>query len=186
MNRILNFVTVATAATLISIPVFAGTGRYKLDGDAPRVEQDDEPGGHAGRRGRGNMVERLAETVELSADQTATIEALQAEFKATSKPLRDEVRTLHKQMRTLFGADVLDSDALMATQAQISDIQADLAELRLGFKLGIMETLTPAQRVDAREAFKKGGRRGDKGHRGFRGEGRGGEGRGHQADEDQD
>jgi|GEM_PF-6004463 len=159
---------VVLATSLLAIP---GQARPPQDGEATTEEAPRYA------RHRAGLVERWSEKLELSDAQVETLTAMQADVKATAKPLKEQMRALKLEMRELWSEEVIDADAVLAKQAELHDLQGAMAQVRLGFKLDALNVLDPEQKAQVIERMSK---RAERGH-GKRSR-RGKRTRGHQAD----
>lgn len=112
----------------------------------------------------GRMNGRMMQALDLSADQTQQVTALRQQMQATVKPLRDDMKALHEQMRELWKAAAPDRAAILQLHAEIDAVRAKIQVTHIDFRLAVHAILTPAQRTKAAEQMdKKGSRRGGRG-----------------------
>ena len=133
MNLTNTIQRVTFALALISAPVFARGG-----GEA-----------------RG---ERLAEQLNLSADQAKQIQALRKDEKVDMKQKRIALRQQREKLKEMLASDASESDVRQAFQG-IQSAQKDLAQEQFDKMLAIRKLLTPEQRKKFAEIHHK--RRGD-------------------------
>ncbi len=159
-----------TAAVVFASALLAIPGQARpIDADVAVAEAPEEARGHA--RHRKGLVDRWAEKLELSDAQVETLTAMQADHKATARPLREEMKEARQGMKALWQAEVLDADAILAQQAEIHELKGAIAQARLGFKLDAMAVLDADQQAQVKERMAQRGerkRRRGKGKRGAR------------------
>jgi len=137
--------------------------------------------GHRGKRGdRGPKIDRLVQDLQLTAEQEQQARALQADKKASVKPLRAEMRQARQDMRALWEAEQLDRAAILAAHDKMGALKQQMHRARIEFRIGLHQLLTPEQRAQMKanrgqrgERFRQGrrGKRGKfQGRRGNRGE----------------
>ena len=96
-------------------------------------------------RGFGAAANGVPPLPDLTADQSAQIQALRAGFLAEIKPLRENLFTKRMALRSLWSSADLDPAAVTALQKEIRDLQADFQEKVTGLRLEIRKLLTPEQ-----------------------------------------
>ncbi|MFT5434029.1 MAG: Spy/CpxP family protein refolding chaperone [Myxococcota bacterium] len=130
------------------------------------------PPGEGGERGeRGPRVDKMVEKLGLDAEQEQQVRTLATDKKATVKPLRQKMRTLREQMGSLWEADELDTDAIVALHTEMGQLKSQIGQARLNFRLGMHGVLNAEQRAQMKAQRGKRGKRGKHNKRGRRNRG---------------
>lgn len=98
-------------------------------------------------RGFGSGVGPGMAGVNLSAEQVAKIQKIQADRYTEMAPVRDEMFTKRTELRNLFREPNLDQAKIAAKQKEITALQAQMQEKALATRTAVAETLTPEQRA---------------------------------------
>jgi len=98
----------------------------------------------------------------LSADQVAKLQKIQADRYAEAAKLRNDMLAKRLELQALFRAPVLDQVKIAAKQKEIAALQAQLNEKSLAARTAVAEVLTPEQRAQL-PAYGPGFGRGGKG-----------------------
>lgn len=104
------------------------------------------PAAAKNRRG-GDRLERLVRDLGLSADQTARVRALAKTRREATKPIKQKLRILRAQLRTLWTAPRPDRAQILAKTKAITALREQQELLRIDFKLGVHAVLSPEQRA---------------------------------------
>ena len=104
------------------------------------------PGGGRGM-GRGYGYGPGAAAPNLSADQVAKLQKIQADRYAEAAKLRNDMLAKRLEIQALFRAPVLDQAKIAAKQKEITALQAQLQEKGLPTRTAVAEVLTPEQRA---------------------------------------
>ena len=83
----------------------------------------------------------------LSADQVAKLQKIQADRYAEAAKLRNDMLAKRLELQALFRAPVLDQAKIAAKQKEITALQAQLQEKGLPTRTAVAEVLTPEQRA---------------------------------------
>ncbi len=154
---------VAAATALLAVPA-AAMAHGPHGGGGPHGP---------GAPGPGFIVERLAERLELSAEQRADIEALMAAHRARVEPWHEELAAAREAVRGAVEAETFDEEAIRAAAAEVARLEVELAVERARFGAELGSVLTREQQAalaELRESRRGMGRRGPGGfHRGPRG-----------------
>jgi Spy/CpxP family protein refolding chaperone len=81
----------------------------------------------------------------LTADQSAKIQALRDDFLKEIEPLQKELYTKGMELRNLWSNPKADQTAIAAKQKQISNLQSQLQDKATNLGLAIRKVLTPEQ-----------------------------------------
>ena len=95
---------------------------------------------------RGKIFQRLAEKLNLTADQKSQIKTILAGEKDTLKPLLAALHDARKNLRTAIRASDASEASVRATSAKVAGAEADLAVERLKLYGKISPILTDEQR----------------------------------------
>jgi Spy/CpxP family protein refolding chaperone len=132
-NRTLAWIA---AGALAALPAFAG--RPPAPG----------PGGHERMEGLLEMrSERLADALELTAEQRATFDRLRAEALAAAEPAREQMRAGHDELRTLLDGANPDAAEVGAKMIEIHRLHGELRAARDKFERDLEATLSDAQKL---------------------------------------
>jgi Spy/CpxP family protein refolding chaperone len=96
-------------------------------------------------RGFGGPANGVPPIPDLTAEQSAQIQALRDGFLKEIEPLREELYTKGTELRSVWSSPNPDAAAVTAKQKEISDLQAKLQEKGTTFGLEIRKVLTPEQ-----------------------------------------
>lgn len=128
-------------------------------------------GGHGPHMGKdvGKHVQRMADDLDLSDAQRASVEQIMTDARAQSEPLREQMRSAREAMRGIVHADTFDEAAVRALAGQNAATMTELAVIRAKSRHAVHAVLTPEQREKmhsmraARHEHRKhgGGRHGD-------------------------
>ncbi|HEX7550244.1 MAG TPA: Spy/CpxP family protein refolding chaperone [Candidatus Methylomirabilis sp.] len=83
----------------------------------------------------------------LSPEQVAKIQKIQADRYAEMAQVRNEMFTKRTELQNLFREPVLDQAKIAAKQKEITTLQAQMQEKALATRTAVAETLTPEQRA---------------------------------------
>ena len=136
--------------------------------------------GDRGHRNKGEMMTRLCENLDLTAEQQAKVENLREEAKSETTALSQKLDELRKEMHWLWNAENPNEDAIMTKIEEMSAVKLELKKISAELRLDINALLTPEQKVKAVELREqrrerrtdmkgKRGRGQNKGDRSFRG-----------------
>ncbi len=135
INRTLAWIA---AGALAALPAFAGPGRPHGPG----------PGHPEWTEERLEMrAERVADALELSAEQRANFERLRADALAAAEPMRDQMRAGHEQLRALLDGANPDAAEVGAKAIEIHRLRGELAAAREKLDRDFEATLTDAQKL---------------------------------------
>jgi Spy/CpxP family protein refolding chaperone len=129
--------------------------------------------------GPGQRWERMAEHLELTEEQQATIEELREKNREANQDLRKQMARVRNELEGELLKDDVDAGKALELQRKLGELRTEMQSNRLETRLAVREQLTPAQR-DKMLAMKAGaGKRGGRHGRGGHGAHRGGWGQGH-------
>lgn len=116
-------------------------------------------------RGPGQHIERLAEVLDLSAEQRAQIEKIVADERAANATIREQLRENREKLRELTDSDTFDEAAIRAVAANKSQQKIELMVAHARTRHAINALLTPEQRAlaDKLRPMMKKGRKGPHG-----------------------
>ena len=83
----------------------------------------------------------------LSAEQAAKLQKIQADRYAETAKVRTEMVTKRMELQALFREPVLDQAKIAAKQKEITALQAQMQEKGLAARTAVAEVLTPEQRA---------------------------------------
>lgn len=110
----------------------------------------------AGHRGRGkgakgDRITRMAEQLELSAEQQAALVKLRDEMIEDAQPIMDKLRAVRAEQRALWQADDIDKAKVKALRKKAHRLEGQLEELRIELRLDVVDLLTPEQRAELKD-----------------------------------
>jgi Spy/CpxP family protein refolding chaperone len=126
---------VAVVVALAGSEAFAEQGR-----DAPTSRQGIRGRAHAGPGFMG------WKALALSEDQTRELSAVWQEHRAKVAPLRDRLRAMHGELRTLWQAERPDRGRIVAKQDVMDGIRRQIRIARTDLRLAALAVLRPEQR----------------------------------------
>lgn len=100
---------------------------------------------HLWRDGPGGHIERLAEELELTADQKSQLAGWREQNREKTAARRQATRELHRQMHELITAETVDEQAIRAKAHELGEARADRAVERAYFMQQVRSILTPDQ-----------------------------------------
>jgi Spy/CpxP family protein refolding chaperone len=106
-------------------------------------------------RGFGGPANGVPPIPDLTAEQSAQIQALRDGFQKQIEPLQQELFTKGTELRSLWSSPNPDPAAVTAKQKEIRDLQSKLQEEATGLGLEIRKVLTPEQLAEL-PAFNRG------------------------------
>jgi Spy/CpxP family protein refolding chaperone len=107
--------------------------------------------GHHGRRGRGGGIGRMAQHLELSADQQAQIQALRAQAREATREARGELRQVRQALRAQQVSGQPDSSSLEALRGRADAARQVIREQRVHTRIAVLGLLTDDQRSGLRD-----------------------------------
>ncbi len=140
------------------------------------------PGQGQGRGGRGGFgdgnfgpemrMERMAQRLDLSADQMTTIKEIRTKGRSANLELRKEMMRLRNEKRGEMLKDDPSTKTVLGLTTKIGDLRTELQTNRVSNRLEVRKVLTPEQRDKMllsgegregrgdRDGFRKGGKQG--------------------------
>jgi Spy/CpxP family protein refolding chaperone len=103
---------------------------------------------HGGRSGHASMlgkVERGVENLELAPETRKSIDAILDQARTERRPLRDQLRAAHEQMRTALDAESPSSDTVLAQADSIGALETQAKKLELQALIEVRQLLTAEQ-----------------------------------------
>jgi len=98
-------------------------------------------------RGYGSGYGPAVAAPNLSAEQAAKLQKIQADRYAETAKVRTEMVTKRMELQALFREPVLDQAKIAAKQKEITALQAQMQEKGLAARTAVAEVLTPEQRA---------------------------------------
>lgn len=90
-------------------------------------------------------VERMAQKLELTAEQRTAAEAIMEQSREQARPHVEKMRANHQAMKALTKAATLDEGAIRAQARANADVMAELAVIHARSRHALRQILTPAQ-----------------------------------------
>jgi len=95
----------------------------------------------------GQMMERL----NLTTDQMGKVVELRQAMVGKALPIGEKLREVSGQARAAWKSDKPDEGRIVALHREMRQLRGQMDELRISFRLDVMELLTPAQRAALRQ-----------------------------------
>ena len=161
------------AAAAILIPMGSALALTETQFNSPEIvaQRSSQRGNN---RSEGPRDGRWMEELDLSPEQSESIEAIREDSKQAMEPLREELQQAREEMQSLMASDTATTDQLRQQHQQVQDLIQQLGDERFETMLSIREELTPEQRAQMAALMEQ--RREQRG-RGYGQGGRFGEGR---------
>ena len=160
MKKLLAVVTVLLFLAVVVSPVLAQRGRGY------------GPGGGWGPGG-GPCSDQASSKLNLTAEQTAKIDALRASHLKEVKPLQDKMFSKRGDLRLLWLEKNPDQEKIAEAQKEIRSLRDQIQDKGTAYSLEVNKVLTPEQQTQFRNAcpgggfgsgYGRGGRGGGHGH----------------------
>ncbi|MDQ2697041.1 MAG: Spy/CpxP family protein refolding chaperone [Pseudomonadota bacterium] len=114
--------------------------------------------GHHGHHGHHFSVERMAEKLDLSAEQTAAVRGIVEGARPTFEQYHASLREKRQQLQELARSATADEAAIRALADEQGDIMANMIVERIRVKNQIRALLTPEQQAEAEKWLEHSGR----------------------------
>lgn len=126
----------------------ASTASFAQQGDRPnRPNRDNDDRPRYEQREPGDGFERMAQRLDLSADQKTKIEALQVPHMKKMVDYRNQLAEKRAQKQTQMSADKPDQKKINALIDEMAKLQADSQKEQAAHRLQVRELLTDKQKV---------------------------------------
>lgn len=132
----------AAALLALAIPALAGPPGRPGPFRGPDGPDFDALGERLDQR-----AERLADALDLTADQRTAFDQLRDEAMAASQPKIERMRTAGEELRTLLDAGTTDAAAVGRLVIEMHQLRADVRTSREGVEQGLEALLTETQRA---------------------------------------
>jgi Spy/CpxP family protein refolding chaperone len=110
--------------------------------------------GIGGFHGHGGMMDRIADKLDLTADQKSQITDLMKSHRDEIKANMDKIRAARQAELAAIHADTFDESAIRAAAAKVAEAEADMAVSRGKIAAEVRQVLTSEQREKAKELLK--------------------------------
>ncbi len=97
------------------------------------------------KKGRRGGMKRILSKLDLSAEQTQQIEAIQTKYQSDREPLHQELRAEMNTMRSLFSSDATTQE-IQGQRQTVRNLKNQLEDIRFNQMLEVREVLTTEQR----------------------------------------
>ena len=111
------------------------------------------------KQNRGNKMQKLIDRLDLTAEQTEEVRAIQERSLAVKEALYQQLPPLQEELRSLWASQA-DSQQIEQQKQQLQAIRQQISQNRWENLLEIRELLTPAQRSQMAELMAQHHRRG--------------------------
>ena len=109
--------------------------------------------------GKGQLDPAVAETLELTNDQTQKIQALHEVAKKEIIPVKAQVATKRAEMKLLWTQATIDAAKIKATQKELQALRTQIRDTQTDMRIAFRNLLTPEQTSKLlASGFGKGGR----------------------------
>jgi len=132
----------ATALLALAIPALAGQPGRQGPFRGPGGPDFDALGERLDQR-----AERLADALDLTADQRAAFDQLRDEAMAAAEPKLERMRAVGEELRTLLDSGTSDAEAVGRLVIEMHQLRTELHENREGVEQGLEALLTDAQKL---------------------------------------
>jgi Spy/CpxP family protein refolding chaperone len=145
LGRIKTFAVAAIACAALAVPVALaqqgdkGQGRHHEWGGGGR-------GGERGERG-GDFGGRMFAGLNLTDAQKAQVQQIRQSFEASNKPLREQLRAKHKELRQAEAGGTFNEALATQKLTEAAAIQARLMGAEFNLRQQLLGVLTPEQRT---------------------------------------
>ncbi|HVH19870.1 MAG TPA: Spy/CpxP family protein refolding chaperone [Myxococcota bacterium] len=110
------------------------------------------PGGHGGK---GFLLQRQLEKLELPAETRSQVDAVLAESRTRQEALHQQIRAAHESMRSLLDQGSVDEAAVMAQADTIGSLMTEARKDDLKTLIQVRSLLTPEQRAALDQQMEK-------------------------------
>jgi Spy/CpxP family protein refolding chaperone len=108
-----------------------------------------------GGPGKGFLLERQIEKLELPAETRAKVDAVLADARTHQEALHEQIRTAHEAMRKLLDQEIVDETAVMAQADAIGALMTEARKDDLRSLIQVRSLLTPEQRASLDQQMEK-------------------------------
>ena len=105
--------------------------------------------GDRGHRNKGEMMTRLCENLDLTAEQQAKVKSLREETRNETEALHQRLDELRDEMHWLWSSENPNEDAIMTKVEEMGAVKLELDKIRAELRLDINALLTPEQKAKA-------------------------------------
>ena len=105
-----------------------------------------------GRRGGPDGEGRMLRMLDLTSDQKDQIKKLHDAEQATAKPIHEQLKTMHEQLRAATKDGAFNESAVRSLLAQTQQPELELEVIRFKTRAAIHDVLTPAQKAKLAES----------------------------------
>ena len=118
---------------------------------APTLLLAQRGDGHGPHHGRGQMIERIFERLDLTDDQQEAVHNTMMEHREQTRQLAEEKIAKRRALGQAIHADFFDESAVRQAAADVAAVDADLAVMRAQMFQEINKVLTAEQREHMKE-----------------------------------
>ncbi len=140
---------ILAAAAACVLLLCVGTSATLAQGFGPGPGR--EHGGKEGRPSPERMMERMAEKLDLSAQQQDQLGALLETHRESTQAGQDEMRAARESLNETVSAETLDESAIRQAAAVVATLQTERALSRAAFLQQVREILSSEQMAEFQE-----------------------------------
>ena len=134
MNKLIMIVAAIALAAIVTSPAMADRGMGAGYGSGP-----------------GNVADiAAARGLDLTAEQTEKINAMREAHLKDIQPLREQMRSKSRELRSLWLAATPDREKITAVQKEAQGLRDQLTDKRTTYRLEVRKVLTPEQLTKVR------------------------------------
>jgi Spy/CpxP family protein refolding chaperone len=135
----------------ITLIAFAAAAALALTPIMIMAQHGDGHGPHRGHDGRGHMIERMFERLDLTDDQKDAVHSTMSQHREQTRTLLEEKIAGRRALGETIHADFFDESAVRQAAADLAAVDADLAVMKAQMFQEINKVLTTEQRERMKE-----------------------------------
>jgi periplasmic protein CpxP/Spy len=145
MNKLL--LSGLVLAAFIGLATFSQSGSSVASAHGQRPQEENR-----GRRGGSDGGGRMFRNLELTTEQNDQIKKLHVAEKAASETIREQLKTIHEQLRSATKDGAFNESEVRTLLGQTQQPEFELEVLHLRTRTTIYNLLTPAQKAKLAES----------------------------------
>jgi len=140
-----------TKRTRITLIALAAAAALALTPIMIMAQHGNGHGPHRGHDGRGHMIERMFERLDLTDDQKESVHATMSQHRDQTRTVMEEKIAGRRALGETIHADFFDENAVRQAAADLAAVDADLAVMKAQMFQEINKVLTTEQRERMKE-----------------------------------
>lgn len=101
------------------------------------------------------MAEQLKKQLNLTAEQVTALDTIRKDFMDSTQSIREQLKTKHDQMATLWMADQPDAAAIKDLANQMDTLRTQMRDIAIDHAIQAIAVLTPTQRAQVKAWMQK-------------------------------